>query len=135
WPEALDTWGFIPFPTQNGQDPEYTSMSGGWALSIPEKAQNKELAGEFIKMAIDQEHQLEYVKQTGDMTVRTDVAEKEEYLDQPVSNYEEAGEILTYTNFRPAVDQYPAVSTLIQEVVESVASKKATPEEAVKNYE
>lgn len=135
WAEALDTWGFIPFPTQNGQEPGYTSMSGGWALSIPAKAQNEELAAEFIKMAVDEENQFSYVKQTGDMTVRSDVAENEEYLNQPVSNYREAGEILNYTHFRPAVDDYPAVSTHIQEVVESVASGSLSPEEAVTNYE
>lgn len=132
---AMDVWGFIPFPTQNGQDPGYTSMSGGWAFSIPEKAQNKELAEEFIKMAIDQEHQLKYVLQTGDMTVRSDVAESEDYLNQPISNYEEANEILEYTNFRPTVDDYPTVSTHIQEVVEGIASGNYSPEEAVQEYE
>ncbi|MEI2401041.1 ABC transporter substrate-binding protein, partial [Paenibacillus phytohabitans] len=70
-----------------------------------------------------------------DMTVRTDVAEKDEYLNQPLSNYREAGEILTYTHFRPAIDEYPAISTHIQEVVESVATGAISPEQAVKNYE
>lgn len=134
WPEALDTWGFAKIPTQHGQDPTYTSMSGGWALSIPDKAQEKDLAWEFIKMAVDAEHQLDYVIQTGDMTVRSDIAEMDEYLDQPVSNYREAAEILEYTNFRPAVDEYPTVSTFIQEVVESVASGQVTPEQAVEDY-
>lgn len=132
---AMDIWGFIPFPTQTGQDPGYTSMSGGWAFSIPEKAQNKELAEEFIKMAVDQEHQLNYVLQTGDMTVRSDVAESEDYLNQPISNYEEANEILEYTNFRPTVDDYPTISTHIQEVVEGIASGNYNPEKAVQEYE
>nr|WP_275583012.1 extracellular solute-binding protein [Gracilibacillus alcaliphilus] len=135
WPEALDTWGFTLFPTQNGQDPGYTSMSGGWALSIPEHAQAKDLAAEFIKMAVNEEHQLDYVMRTGDMTVRKDIAEKEEYLEQPISNYKEAADMLSYTHFRPAVDDYPTVSTLIQEIVETVASGQASPEEAVKSYE
>lgn len=134
WPEALDTWDFVAFPTQNGEEPGYTSMSGGWALSIPSNAQNKDLAAEFIKMAVDEEHQTDYVRQTGDMTVRTDVAEDEDYLNQPISNYEQAGEILSYTNFRPAVDDYPTVSTHIQEVVESLVSGNLTPEEAVQSY-
>lgn len=132
---AMDVWGFIPFPTQNGQKPDFVSMSGGWAFSIPEKAQNKDLAEEFIQMAVDQEHQLEYVLQTGDMTVRSDVAESEDYLNQPISNYEEANEILEYTNFRPTVDDYPTVSTHIQEVVEGIASGSYNAEEAVKKYE
>lgn len=131
---AMDVWGFIPFPTQKGDAPKYTSMSGGWAFSIPANAQNKDLAEAFIKMAVDKEHQSDYVFQTGDMTVRTDVAEDEEYLNQPISNYEEANEILEYTHFRPTVDDYPTVSTHIQEVVEGVASGNYSPEEAAKQY-
>ncbi len=132
---AMDIWGFLPLPTQEGQDPGFTSMSGGWAFSIPTHAGNKELAEEFIQMAVDQEHQLDYVLQTGDMTVRSDVAESENYLNQEVSNYKEADEILEYTNFRPTADAYATISTHIQEVVENVASGSYTPEEAAQQYE
>lgn len=132
---AMEVWGFIPFPTQNGEDPGYTSMSGGWAFSIPANASNKDLAEEFIKMAVDQEHQLDYVLQTGDMTVRSDVAESEDYLNQEISNYEEASEILEYTHFRPTADDYATISTHIQEVVEGVASGTFTPEEAAQQYQ
>lgn len=131
---AMEVWGFIPFPTQEGQAPGYTSMSGGWAFSIPANAQNKDLAADFIKMAVDREHQMDYVLRTGDMTVRSDVAESDDYLNQDISNYEEANEILQYTNFRPTVDDYPTVSTHIQEVVEGVASGAFSPEEAVQQY-
>src|SRR5699024_6072072 len=30
WPEWEETMGFAAMPTQNGQDPGFTSMSGGW---------------------------------------------------------------------------------------------------------
>lgn len=132
---AMDIWGFLPIPTQTSQDQGFTSMSGGWAFSIPTHAGNKELAEEFIKMAVDQEHQLDYVLQTGDMTVRSDVAESDEYLNQEISNYEEADEILQYTHFRPTADDYATISTHIQEVVENVASGTYTPEEAAQQYE
>lgn len=131
---AMDTWGFIPFPTQEGQGDGFTSMSGGWAFSIPEQADNKELAEAFIQMAVDEEHQLAYVLQTGDMTVRMDVAESDGYLNQDISNYEEANEILKYTHFRPTADDYATISTHIQEVVEGVASGNFTPEDAVQQY-
>lgn len=129
---AMEVWGFIPFPTQTGDG--FTSMSGGWAFSIPEQADNKELASAFIQMAVDKEHQLAYVLQTGDMTVRTDVAESEGYLNQDISNYEQANEILQYTNFRPTADDYATISTHIQEVVEALASGAITPDEAVQQY-
>ncbi|MDN4524079.1 extracellular solute-binding protein [Fictibacillus fluitans] len=134
WPKALDTWAFTAFPTQKGQDPKTTSMSGGWAMSVPKNSDEKDLAWKFIQMSTDKEHQLNYTKQTGDMTVRSDVQQEKDYLNQPLGVYKEAGEMLKKTNFRPAVDGYPSVSTLIQETVESVASGKKTPKQATADY-
>lgn len=37
-----ERFGFAGMPTQNGGEPPFTTMSGGWTWAIPEKAQNKE---------------------------------------------------------------------------------------------
>ena len=42
WPEVTEKVGFTAIPTQFGQDPFYTSMSGGWTLTIPQNAKNKD---------------------------------------------------------------------------------------------
>src|SRR5699024_4964331 len=47
WPEWEESYDFVPMPTQNGQEPGYATVSGGNALVIPEKSDNKELAMEF----------------------------------------------------------------------------------------
>ncbi|WP_010281058.1 extracellular solute-binding protein [Bacillus timonensis] len=134
WPDALDTYEFVATPTQNGQDPGYTSMSGGWTLAIPKNSDEKDLAWEFIKLATNKKHTLSYTNKSFDMTVRTDVAKEEEYLNKPMSQYEEAAEILKYTNYRPSVDKYPGVSTQIQDAVEAVATGSMTPKEAMETF-
>ncbi|UOQ45583.1 extracellular solute-binding protein [Halobacillus salinarum] len=132
WPESDKDLGFAAMPTQNGQDPGTTSMSGGWALSIPSKSNNKDLAWEFIKMASTKENNLNLQLKDRSLTPREDVAEEEEY--QQMDFFEEASAYLENTHFRPAVDKYPRVSTVIQTLVENVVTDKLTPEQAADQY-
>ncbi|WP_235162477.1 ABC transporter substrate-binding protein [Sediminibacillus terrae] len=132
WPEAFDTLGFAAMPTQNGEAPGTTSMSGGWALSIPAKSDSKDLAWEFIKLASTKENNLKLQLKDGNLTPREDVAQEPEYLEMEM--FEEASSFLENTHFRPAVDKYPNVSTVIQTLVENVVSDKITPEEAAEQY-
>lgn len=121
-------------PTQHGQDPGFTSMSGGWALSIPSKADNKDLAWEFIKLATSEKYNKLYVLKQGDLTPRLDVAEDPEVLNAPGSVTKEAASFIKFTHFRPGVDKYPAVSTAIQAAVEAVATGSLSPKEAMEQY-
>lgn len=132
WPEAFDTLGFAAMPTQNGQEPGTTSMSGGWAWSIPAKSDNKDMAWEFIKLASSKENNLKLQLKDRSLTPRADVAEESEYLEMEF--FEEASSFLENTHFRPAVDKYPNVSTVIQTLVENVVTDTMTPEEAAAAY-
>jgi len=132
WPEGTKVYQFTAMPTQNGQTPGFTSMSGGWALSIPSKAKDKELAWEFIKLATSKKHLKEYSLKTGDLTTRKDVANDPEYKAEGIFN--QATKFLEFTHFRPAVDQYPAVSTQIQTTVEAVVTGSLTPKQAMDQY-
>jgi multiple sugar transport system substrate-binding protein len=134
WKEGTKVYKLTAMPTQNGQPPGFTSMSGGWALSIPSKADNKELAWEFIKLATSKKHNKVYVLKQGDLTPRTDVAQDPEILNAPGSVTKEAVSFIKFTHFRPGVDKYPAVSTAIQSVVEAVATGSLSPEEAMNQY-
>ena len=49
WENVTDEVGFAKIPTQSGQSPYYTSMSGGWVWCVPELSQQKDAAWEFIK--------------------------------------------------------------------------------------
>jgi multiple sugar transport system substrate-binding protein len=134
WAEGTEVYQLTAMPTQNGQDPGYTSMSGGWALSIPAKSDNKDLAFEFIKLATNEKHNKTYVLKQGDLTPRIDVAKDEEVNNAPGSVSETAAKFIDYTHFRPGVDKYPAVSTKIQAVVEAVVTGSLTPEKAMEQY-
>lgn len=72
-----------------------------------------------------------YIMQAGNTSVRTDIAEDEDYASQPFMA--QAAEFLDVAAFRPQNDQYSTVSTSIQQMVEAVASGD-TPENAMKQY-
>lgn len=135
WAEGLDVWGFAKIPTSDSQAPEYTTMSGGWTWAIPANSDDKEEAWKLLKFMTNKESMLKFALLSGEMSPRSDVAQEETYLNQPSVVFNEAAEMLQYTNFRPSVDNYPAVSTILAEAVESVAMGQATVEEAIAQYE
>src|SRR5699024_11199274 len=115
-------------PTQNGQEPGHSTVSGGLALSVPANAANKELAIEFIKLATTKDN-LRYGSQ---LTTREDIAELDEY--NQLTYQEKMTSFLEFTNYRPTYDEYPVISSNIQEAVESVTTGEKTPEEAMEAY-
>jgi multiple sugar transport system substrate-binding protein len=131
WPEYKDVLGFAPMPTSKGQAPGSITLAGGWALSIPSNAKNKDEAWDFIKYALNKENTQKLVIASGNITVRADVAKDPEYTKMPFN--EIATEYLQNAEFRPAQDKYPEVSTQIQTMVESVTTG-TSPAEALKKY-
>lgn len=128
WPEWEDAIDLAPLPTQNGQEPGHSTVSGGWALSVPEKAANKDLAIEFIKLATSEDN-LRYGTQ---LTPRGDIAELEEY--NQLTYQEKMTNFLEFTNYRPTYDEYPEISSNIQDAAEAVTTGNMTPEEAMKEF-
>ncbi|MED2972809.1 extracellular solute-binding protein [Fictibacillus sp. B-59209] len=133
WPDAFKTLGYAAMPTQNGEEPGQTSMSGGWAFSIPKKSDNKDLSWEFIKFISTKENNLKLLLKENNLSPRKDVSKESEYLNLPM--FKEASEFLEHTHFRPSVDKYPSVSTVIQSTVEDVVTGKSSPKQAVENYQ
>ena len=123
--------GLAAMPTQNGQGDGTITMSGGWAYSIPENSDNKDLTMEFIEQLNTYDAYKTYIMQSGNTSVRTDITEDEDYASQPFMA--QATEFLDVAAFRPQNDQYSTVSTSIQQMVEAVASGD-TPENAMKQY-
>lgn len=134
WPEVRDKVGFAKIPTQYGQEPFFTSMSGGWTLAIPSLAKNKDEAWEFIKFANSQDSLLQMALMTSELTVRKDVAERKEYKDPNRLFVAEASEMLNYTKFRPSLDVYPQVSLLMTEAMESIGLNVSTPEKVYDTF-
>ena len=123
--------GWAAMLTQNGDGDGTITMAGGWAYSIPENSDNKDLTMEFIEQLNTYDAYKTYIMQAGNTSVRTDIAEDEDYASQPFMA--QAAEFLDVAAFRPQNDQYSTVSTSIQQMVEAVASGD-TPENAMKQY-
>lgn len=131
WPGYEDKIGFAAMPTQKGQEPGFITMSGGWGWAIPENADNKDVAFQFMKHLMSYDLYLNGICTKGNITVRKDIAEDEKYANQPF--YSKASSLLDGAYFRPKEAKYAQVSTAIQTMVESVVTG-TSPEDAIATY-
>ena len=120
WKNYEKECGLAAMPTSEGQDPGTITLSGGWALSIPENSDNKDLTFEFIQELMKPENYIKGILWQGNIATRKDVGEMDEYTKQPF--FEFATKLLDTAGYRPQNDQYSSVSTGIQSMVESVVS-------------
>ncbi|MBG6060133.1 multiple sugar transport system substrate-binding protein [Cryobacterium sp. MP_M5] len=134
WPEWTTALGQAPMPTQNGQKPGTTSMSGGWTLAMGSKSQNKDDAWNFIQLALNQKNSKAYAIAASQIPVRDDVSKDPEFIaSNPTAEFF-AG-LVAVTHFRPANSNYSQVSNLIQVAMESVMTGQQSPAEAAKAYD
>lgn len=134
WPEWEQTMGMVPMPTQEGQEPGATSMSGGWLLSVGANAGDPQAAFDFITVALNRENTLKYDTENSQIAVREDVATDPAYLAYNPS-FAFFSSLVPVTHFRPATPDYSQISGAIQVAAESVATGAATPEQAARAYD
>ena len=129
-PHTLYAYDFVPMPTQKGQKPGYTSMTGGWGFVVSEKSSNKQAALDFIKFASSHENYLKLAQLDWKLIPRKDVLNSPDLPDelQPLIK------ILDYSHFRPANSNYPLVSEYISEMVNAVATQELTPKKAMDKF-
>lgn len=131
WPEYAEKLGFTAMPNKAGDGT--VTLAGGWALAIPEKSDNKEMSFEFIKQCMSTDIYTDFIVSSGSICTRNDTAKNESYTKAPFMD--KATEFLSGAAFRPINDDYPAVSTAVQSMVESVVTAKATPDAAMKQFQ
>jgi multiple sugar transport system substrate-binding protein len=134
WPDWDKTLGFAKMPTMDGSDPGYTSMSGGWLLSVGAHTQSPQTAFDFISMALNKDNSLTYDTTESQIAVRKDVAADPKYLNYNPS-FKFFSSLVPYTHFRPATPDYSQISSDIQAATESVITGQATPAQASKTYD
>ena len=134
WPEWEDVMGLAKMPTQDGQEPGATSMSGGWLLSVGAHADDPEAAFNFIAHTLNRENSFEYDTEASQIAVRKDVATDPEYLAFNPT-FEFFSSLVDVTHFRPATPDYSQISSNIQVATESVITGQATPEDAALTYD
>lgn len=131
WPEYADGLGIAAMPTMNGQEPGSITMSGGWALSIPEYSDSKDAAYDFIKHCMSYDIYLKSIIAQGNIATRSDIAKDETYASQPFMT--KCTGFLEGAFYRPRNSQYSTVTTHIQTMVEAVASG-TSPEDAMAQF-
>jgi multiple sugar transport system substrate-binding protein len=134
WPEWNDVMGQAPMPTQNGDKPGATSMSGGWTLAMGSQSKNKDAAWDFIALALDKDNSRAYDIAASQIAVRSDVSEDPEYQAANPS-FGFFSEIVEVTNFRPATSDYGKISGEITVAMEAVMTGQQSPADAAAAYD
>ncbi|MEK6309998.1 MAG: extracellular solute-binding protein [Curtobacterium sp.] len=134
WAKWNDVMGTAAFPTQNGQEPGYNSMSGGWTLAVGKNSKNPQAAFDFITKFLDKDGSLKYDTENSQIAVRKDVAEDSAYTDANPTFKFFSG-LVEHTNFRPATSDYSQISNAIQVAMESVMTGQQSPKQAAAAYD
>ena len=134
WPEWSSVLGQVAMPTQTGQAPGRTSLSGGWTWAISAKSANPDLGWKFITALQTPQNAAKYAVAGTQIAVRSDVAEDATYK-QANAKYPVFTDVVSVTKYRPAFPEYPKVSNQIQVAMEAVMTGQATPQEAQKAYD
>lgn len=134
WPEWSDALGIAAMPTQNGQAPGSTSMSGGWTLAIGKNTKNADAAWDFLSTAVNKDNATAYGIDNSQIAVRADVAESSEYLDANPS-FETFSSFVDTTHFRPATEDYDKISNQIQVAMEAVMTGQSSVSDAAAAYD
>lgn len=134
WEGYEDSLKFIPMPTQNGDNGDFVTVSGGYALTIPEKSDAKELALEFLLVMMDDVEGLcQRNIRNGSLACRdiTGAPNYEEYASLPY--IELATSFLEWTKYRPQIGTYSTVSSYLSTALEAVVTGTA-PVDAMNEF-
>ncbi|MBJ2121328.1 extracellular solute-binding protein [Arthrobacter sp. MSA 4-2] len=134
WPEWSEVMAVAPMPTQNGQEPGATSMSGGWTLAVGANTKNPDMAFDFISTALNKDNTLSFNKDASQVPVRSDVAEDPSFTESsPVNKF--FSDLVEVTHYRPTTSDYPEISGSIQQAMEAVMTGEQSVEEAADAYD
>ncbi|WP_030415654.1 extracellular solute-binding protein [Streptomyces sp. NRRL S-1448] len=134
WPQWSTTLGQAPFPTRHGEPPGTVSLAGGWTWSVPQRAQQPDLAWTLIQTFQSRANALEWCVRGAQISVRKDVAADPRYL-KSVPGIGFFTSLVKVSHFRPALPEYPKVAAAIGEAMEAVTAGDSSPAEAAKDYD
>jgi len=121
-------------PTQKGQKPGATSMSGGWTLAMGAKSANKDTAWDFIAMALNKDNSQAYDIAASQIAVRSDVSDDAAFkASNPTFGFFSG--IVKDTHFRPATSDYGKISNEITVAMEAVMTGQQSPKDAAAAYD
>ena len=128
-PEAFnETFGVTSVPSVDGS--LSAPSAGGWTVAIPSGSRNKELAWEFISIAMNEEHQRTWALSRGYVPVRASLA-ADSAFEESIPFYAELGDQLPFARTRPAIPAYPQLSAELQSALQAIMLGEAGVEEAL----
>lgn len=133
WPEWSTVMGAAAVPTQFGQDPGKTSMSGGWMLSMGATSAAKDEAWNFIAMAVSKDSMLKYDVDAGQIAERADVAADPTYAGDPLRKF--FADLVPLTHFIPTANHTAEVQVAMNDAQQSVMTGEKTPQQAAADYD
>jgi multiple sugar transport system substrate-binding protein len=133
WPEWAETMAVAKMPTQFGQDPGVVTLAGGWSWALPSRAQNPDLAWQFLSEMCSTEHVLAWTIDDNKVSNRRDVVSHPEYR-----GYSPTVDLFTDLVpgawYRPALAPYPQISNALQTAADA-AMRGVPPEAAAAEYD
>jgi multiple sugar transport system substrate-binding protein len=131
WAQWQQTMGVAKMPTEDGQAPNYVTLSGGWAYSITSKSAHPDQAFKVLQTAFSKDLLATYDVQAGQVAPRQDIVDVPAYHDAPLSPFYTS--LVAFTQFRPAFPAYPKISLQIDNAMQHVMSGQS-PSEAMTAY-
>lgn len=134
WPEWSDVMQLATMPTQDGADPGFVTLSGGWSWALPARSSRSELAWEFLQQMLTVENMTELAIADNQIAIREDIASQEDYRGYSPT-VEFFTELVPDATYRPAYAPYPQVSAAIQVAMETVMTGQGSVEQAQDAYD
>ncbi|UCF96349.1 MAG: extracellular solute-binding protein [Spirochaetaceae bacterium] len=110
---------------------EYSTMSGGYLLSVPKGAKHPDLAWELISIGAAPDAQFMYTSARGYVPTFYSLMKRPEdyYSVDPFFNV--ILNSLPYAHFRPGIPQYTEISAAIQDAIQAAVLGQASPKAAL----
>ncbi|NOX73045.1 MAG: extracellular solute-binding protein [Alphaproteobacteria bacterium] len=119
--------GWAPFPGSGKEGaPVSTNVSGGWAIGVNEKADDKASAFKLIETILSPENYTRWVSQSGKLTTRRDAAVSASY--QQDSYLASIAPLVATTTSRDTYPGYSMVSAFIQQASDSILEGRSVDE-------
>ncbi|MEM7333956.1 MAG: ABC transporter substrate-binding protein [Chloroflexota bacterium] len=124
-----ETFGVAPVPSPDGSGSP--SSAGGWTVALPEGSQNKELAWEFITIAMNQVNHRDWALARGYVPVRSSLASEAGQFSEVIPFFPTLQEMLPDARTRPAVPEYNQMSAEVQAALQAVMLGEMDAQEAL----
>ena len=110
---------------------KWSTMAGGWLLSVPKGAKHPDLAWELISIAASADSQFKYTAARGYVPTFYSLMKRPEayYKVDPFFNV--ILDQLPYSYFRPGIPQYPEISAAVQDAIQAAVLGQASAGQAL----